>query len=100
MSYWSDDIYNWVSKFGTVMLPTLQVAAYLGFNPLYLIGCDLNYLYSPGIDSNHAHTQIATPSEYKEFFESGLIDRVHIQAHQIAKFACDRLGVKVYNATE
>jgi hypothetical protein len=98
--YWSDNIYKRVSKFGTVMFPAIQIAAYLGFAPLYLIGCDLNYTYSPGVDHNHAYPQIATPPDYMGYFESGLIDRVHSQAHVIARDACIARGIQVYNATE
>ena len=52
--FWSDEIAERVSIFGVMAFPTMQVAAYLGFNPIYLIGCDGNY--TPPVDGiDHSH---------------------------------------------
>jgi len=40
---WSWRIDRWVSKYGSSMFTALQIAAFLGFRKIYLLGCDLNY---------------------------------------------------------
>jgi len=39
---WKPDM--WVSRWGTSMFTALQLAVYMGFDPIYLIGCDLGYV--------------------------------------------------------
>ena len=34
---------KWVSKYGSTMFTALQIAVFLGFRKIYLLGCDLNY---------------------------------------------------------
>jgi hypothetical protein len=69
----------------------LQVAAHLGFREIYLLGCDCSYA--------------ADPSK-QHFAESGHIDSnaaiiggLQIRAYEKAKQVCDKLGIKVFNAT-
>lgn len=38
---WMPD--KWVSRWATSMFTALQLAVFMGFNPIYLIGCDLGY---------------------------------------------------------
>jgi hypothetical protein len=40
---WSWVPFDWVSRWGSSMFAALQIAVFLGFNPIYLLGCDLNY---------------------------------------------------------
>lgn len=41
--YFSRDAASFVRGANTVTISALQMAAHLGFNPIYLIGCDTNY---------------------------------------------------------
>jgi hypothetical protein len=88
---WSDDPSVRVSKYGTVMLAAFQVAVYMGFNPIVLVGCDLNF----GPDGNHYDPDYTLSAE----FDWHLENLNQLEAHRIAKWNCDRLGVAVYNAT-
>ena len=106
---WSHDIANRVSKYGSSMMAVFQIAVYMGFNPLILVGCDLGWKpfdYEKDIDPNHFSEDywskpmlhggkelVATPRLVQQFNEDALA------CHVLAKEICDRLGVKIYNAT-
>lgn len=94
-SFWSDDASKRVSKYGTVMFAALQIAAYMGFNPIYLTACDLNYTSHASADPNHARPQIVPGRN----FDAARNNRGHVSAHEIALQQCNRLGVDVYNAS-
>ncbi len=75
----------------TVAYVALQMAVYMGFNEIYLIGTDCNY----SKDENKQH-----------FMKSGYyatnyatIGNEMLFAYSVAKKELDKLGVKVYNAT-
>lgn len=94
----------------TVTVAMLQLAVHLGFNPIYLIGCDTNYtvpttvqhengdpnlLISSASDPNHFDS--AYFGKNKKWHEPH-VDRMIFHYEQ-AKKVCDELGVDVYNAT-
>jgi len=105
------DASKWVASVRTVTIAALQLAVYLGFNPIYLIGCDTSY---------HLHGSVRTEGDNGEklisiedddpnhfdprYFGKGSkwhephVDRMIFHYEQ-AKKVCDALGVRVYNAT-
>jgi len=103
---WSQDIAEIISKYGTTMLSVLQIAVYMGFDPIYLVGCDgewkphkygeedLNH-FSPEYGKFHHFGKI---KEFTPRQRDSAIIRIR-KAHEIAKDVCDKLGVKIYNAT-
>jgi len=95
--WWSDDITERVCKYGSTAIPALQIAAYMGFNPIYLLGMDLGYKqYDDGIDTCHFNDKYnAQPNNMMVVDE----DMNQIAGHEMAKHNTDRLGVSVYNAT-
>lgn len=44
---WSDDISEVIYRYNTVMYPAIQIATYMGFSEIYLVGCDLYEDYRP-----------------------------------------------------
>lgn len=54
---WPHDPTEWVSRYGSSMFTALQLAVFMKCNPIYLIGCDVNYAGSvdleTGEDSAH-----------------------------------------------
>ena len=92
---WSDNPAERVSKFGSTILPAFQLAAWMGFNEIVLVGCNLGYKsFGDGGDPNHFR-----PDYYPTgAVEAGENDAM-IRAHEIAAANCKRLGVKIYNAT-
>ncbi len=80
------------------MNPALQIAAMMGYNPIYLLGCDLGYTgerMGEFPDSNHFDPNYLT---YSDHDMSGR-DATLIQMHVIAKQETGALGIDVYNAT-
>ena len=96
--WWSDDCSVGVCKFGTSILGSMQLAVYMGYTQLYLIGCDGYQATSmAGGDGNHfAGNYHHTCSEHKKTYNNAMFKR----AHEIALSNCQRLGVGIYDATQ
>jgi hypothetical protein len=103
--WWSDDCEQRVCKFGTSMLVALQLAVYMGFSPIYLLGCDLGFkpdptqrkdapADEPRVDPNHFHPEYGTPGCSADQLNMNMR-----AAHELANRAAQRLGVQIYNAT-
>lgn len=86
----SEEICQKIYAGTTVTYACLQLAVYMGFTEIYLIGVDCNYL--KGSKNNH-------------FIEEDTEDnREHhidymLEAYKCAKKYADRNGIKIYNAT-
>ncbi|MGH7214240.1 MAG: hypothetical protein ACREIT_05710, partial [Tepidisphaeraceae bacterium] len=108
--WWSHDCAERVCKFGTSMLVALQLATYMGFNPIYLVGCDLGFQKDPTqrrrsdpepapdvpkqTDPNHFHPDYGTPGCTAEQLNMNMR-----AAHELTLRATRKVGVTVYNAT-
>ncbi len=95
----------------TVTIAMLQLAVYLGFNPIYLIGCDTDYSVPRSVsrDAQDSNLLTSTRDDDPNHFSSAYFgkgkkwgeprtDRMIFQYEQ-AKIACDALEVEVINAT-
>ncbi len=95
LDFWSDDITERVSKFGTSMFAALQIAAWMGFDPLYLIGVDGFYQdYKGEKDPNHFTNEYRGEHGDTDFKK---VNAAHRKAFEIAKEA---QRVKIYDATQ
>lgn len=99
------DISKTVFSPRTVIYSALQVAGYMGFSEIYLLGCDHDYLNDTKRTTNHHF--------YKE--EAGISDKEHLDAfssekwfyeyymrwkhYRLMRMALEEKGCKVYNAT-
>ena len=105
------DVSEWVSAARTVTVACLQLAVYLGFNPIYLIGCDTSYSVPSTVRFEDADrdeivsTRDDDPNHFDpRYFGTGRkwhephVERMLFHYEQ-AKRACDELHVQVYNAT-
>ena len=93
--FWSDDPAQRVSKFGSTILPAFQLAAWMGFNEIALVGCDLGYRsFAPGRDINHFRAAYYPAGGVEDGENAAMI-----RAHEIAAANCKRLGVIIWNAT-
>ena len=68
----------------------MQLAVYMGFKEIYLLGCDCNY------SGEKRH--------FKEYniplrYSASTLERKMIRGYQVAREYCDAYGVKIYNAT-
>jgi len=111
--WWSYDVSERVCKFGTSMLVALQIATYMGFNPIYLLGCDLGFRPAPKVlkwnltsrlfgkifpkrqgDPNHFDPNYGTPG-----LSAGLLNTNMQAAHELTLRATKKIGVNIQNAT-
>jgi len=107
----SDDIVTKVSDVRTVTIAALQLAVHLGFNPIYLIGCDTSYVVPASVegDATSIDGLVSTQDDDPNHFDSSYFGKDRkwhvphpermIYHYSQAKAACDQLGVSVYNAT-
>jgi hypothetical protein len=102
--------YSWVSSVTTVTIAALQLAVFLGFNPIYLIGCDTNYKVPDTVKfEGGSDYLLSTQNDDPNHFDSsyfGANSRWHqpkpenmLLHYEKAKEVCDALGVRVFNAT-
>lgn len=115
-SMFSYDIDDVIVQPYTVSITMLQIAAYMGFSEIYLIGCDTDYQVpktaiksglKPDGEIGLALESVAD-NDFNHFdpryFGAGRkwhdpqIEKM-IEHHKYAKEACDLLGIKVLNAT-
>ncbi len=86
----SNDVSKVVYDGYSIVHSLIQIAIYMGFHEIYIIGCDCSY------DINGSH----------HFVESGFFDKQAatvgermIYAHKIAKEYADKNGVQIFNCT-
>lgn len=101
---------DYVYSVRTVTIAMLQIAVYMGFNPIYLIGCDTSYTIpnSAQFETGNNETLISTDEDPNHFDSSYFgkgkkwhephVDRMIFHYEQ-AKRVCDERGVRVINAT-
>jgi hypothetical protein len=90
---------------GTVSMLNLQLAYYLGCNPIYLIGFDHSYRVPPHLSSHIIHSQADDVNHiHPDYFGKGyrwhdpMVERMEL-AYRTARQFLDARGVRVYNAT-
>ncbi|MDP3444902.1 MAG: hypothetical protein Q8T08_18745, partial [Ignavibacteria bacterium] len=95
----------------TVTITAIQLAAYLGFNPIYLIGCDTSYIipsnvtFENGVSDFLISNENNDPNHFStEYFGSGKkwhdphVDRMFKQ-YEEANIVYKSIGLDIYNAT-
>lgn len=99
----------------TVAITMLQLAAHLGFDPIYLIGCDTSYTIPSSVKQEGrkvgdaglllTSTSDDDPNHFDpRYFGKGRewhnpqVERM-IEHHRWARIALDRKGIRVFNAT-
>jgi hypothetical protein len=87
---------------GTVAFCCLQLALYMGFNEVYLIGVDLNYsiqITENGLEVQNVKDYFA--DNYISYTEDRNFPNVYFsrQSYEIAKKAYGSRGAKIFNAT-
>lgn len=92
----SDDIVKCIYSAGTVVYACLQLAIYMGFKEIYLIGADCNYKKDARNPDNHfienyynENDNQAVPFALEE----------SLMAYQAARRYAEQFEIKIYNAT-
>lgn len=83
----SDDIYSIVYDVATVTYVILQIAVYMGFKEIYLLGCDCDYSGKKQHFADYGVNVTTNP------------EKSMIAAYKAARQYADSHGVKIYNAT-
>jgi len=95
--YWSDNILERLDKFGVSAFSAMQVACWLGFKKIYLIGCDGNYRPpQDGKDLSHFSESYRPFDAYPDY-DYDELNRALLKAHEIAEINSKRLGVEITN---
>lgn len=109
-SMFSIEADRFVYSVHTVTIAALQLAVYLGFNPIYLIGCDTRYTIPKSVKFEDGKSDLLVSTEEDpnhfspDYFGPGKkwhdphVERMIFHYEQ-AKRVCDEIGVNVYNAT-
>lgn len=92
----SNDITKAVYAGTSVTYDTIQIASYMGFKEIYLIGVDFSYLNDPAEKGNHVYDSV-TVDKRKVAGISNI--SVTLNAFQKAREYADVNGIKIYNAT-
>lgn len=86
----SEDITQIVNTQGTITVGCIQIAVYMGFKEIYLLGTDCNYTI--GSTNNHFGGD-GKPDMIDHSISSML------KGYQMCKDYADKHGIKIYNAT-
>ena len=87
----SSDITKGLYNGYTITYSLMQIAVYMGFKEIYLLGCDSNYDPDPNkrYFVSHGHIDPNAP----------IAVQFQIKAYSVAKKYADKHGIKIYNAT-
>ncbi len=80
----------------SVMFDALQIAVYMGYSEIYLIGADFSYLGSPEAKGNHIYDAYMTD---KRKFSGNAYIATSIKAFEAAKVYAENQGINIFNAT-
>ena len=100
---YSNDILRHTTTFSTVTLLNLQIAQYLGFDELYLIGVDNSYTQPSVPAGSVVHQKESDPNHFSPDYFKGLkwqaADTVAMKnSYGIAKKHFEAKGQKIFNA--
>ena len=95
LAAFSDDIEYGVYASGTITYEALQLAVYLGFKEIYLLGVDFNFSEDYKDTSNHFVSNYYSPNSKTSYF----LRKESLSGYRAAKQYADKHGIKIYNAT-
>lgn len=98
----SDDIVKSVSEGYTVTYSCIQMAVYMGYSKIYILGCDHNYSATFKLDGSIKNDSTVNQN-YMTLMDHKLINLPRLDkttlAYQKARTECEKRGVKVFNIT-
>jgi hypothetical protein len=104
----SENLSRKINTHSTVTYVNIQLATYMGFKNIYLLGVDNNYAINKQKDGLiEINNGLIGKDYFKESYYNSIENAKHIpinvyamtQAYLSAKQHCDQKGVKIYNAT-
>lgn len=100
----STDIAKQMDSLGTVTFTCINIAAYMGFKEIYLLGVDHNYRITIN-EEGETVVDNTTKDYFCENYDTDIKDIVvhdmgqNTRAYRKAKKYCDEQGIHIYNAT-
>lgn len=91
----SEDLVYGTYGGATITYECIQLAVYLGFEEIYLLGVDFDFSANYKDGYNHFITTYYDKNSETGFF----LDRESLDAYRAAKEYADEHGIKIYNAT-
>ena len=110
-SMFSGDIDQHVIQPRTVAITMLQIAAYMGFSEIFLIGCDTRYTVQETVDEEDGEglALVSTRDDDANHFDPSYFGKgrkwhapkpeLMVEHYRIARQALEARGVKVFDAT-
>lgn len=98
---WSTICEYVVWRYATSMYVAAQLAVYMGFAELYLLGCDLGWqvLHDNQNDPNHFAKDYAQHTRTNNQEKTDRINREMAASHSLLKEMSEKYGFNVFNAT-
>ena len=97
-----DDIAKCVSEGYTVTYSCIQMAVYMGYSEIYILGCDHNYSATFRLDGS-IKKDSEVNQNYMTLIDHKLINLPRLDkttlAYQRARIECEKRGVKIFNST-
>lgn len=99
--FFSEDISKWISNMPTVTYSMIQIAVYLGYSEIYLIGMDHNYSLEYDKDGNVIKNEKLKSHFFQDRIPEDVIADIEAmnRAYVMAKKYADVNGIKIVNAT-
>ncbi len=100
----SNDISKQIDCHGTVTFTCMEIAAYMGFSEIYLLGVDHNYHVTIN-DNGETMVDDNAKDYFVDDYDNDIKDIVvhnignNTVAYKKAKKYCDENGIKIFNAT-
>ena len=97
----SDDISKWISNMPTVTYSMIQIAVYMGYSEIYLIGMDHNYSLEYDKDGHVIRNEKIKSHFFQDKNPEDVIADIEAmnRAYLMAKKYADVNGIKIVNAT-
>lgn len=81
---------------GTVVYVAMQIAAYMGFREIYLLGVDVNY----GYQENNHNAKLEYNNRGHHYTDTRSTGDIMIEAFKIAKEYAESHNIKIYNVNK
>jgi hypothetical protein len=91
-----------VGHLGTTMYAMFQLAAWMGFNPIFFVGCDLGYKAEDGESRGHFKDDYWGDRAIRQPMTDETCERINrntLIAHRAMRAYAKDNGIDVYNAT-
>jgi hypothetical protein len=89
-----------MSEGATVTYSCIQIAAYMGFSEIILLGVDNNFPFGTRLNGEMIYNDVHSHfnNDYKSTVYIPTIDRINL-AYESAREYCDTHNIKILNAT-